>query len=493
MAARHAGTLGRGIVYAAGNVARRGLHVLLLPVYTATLPPDALGVLALLTVTGRVLTLLLVTPLVTGALERFYYHPHWRRLRPVLAFNIAVVLGLCAAAAAGIWLAAAGPIGRWLLPAAAGVRPVALVRLYALVVLLWPLELLGLCFLKLLGRAGRTVAVSLAEAGVAAAVIVTGLLTGFGLAAVVAGTAAGMAVAVALSAPTLLAHCRARAAPRVLRRPLGVGLPMLPVGLSRLAMHLGDRYVLRAFLPAGRIGVYDVSYRLSEAIDTAVGTPAHDAAHPAIRRLEAEPARQRRFIRRWALLAYGLALGAALGLALLAREVLMLVAFANPAYWDGWVVLPLVAFGFAQQALGAFLDWGLIMTNRTGLLSGVLAVSAAANILLNVLLIPPLGILGAALATAVSYTLWNVLRGAFSWRLYRLAVPVGRLVALTLLAGGLYAASLLLGPLALSLPAGVGVKLVLWAAFVPLAWGVLSRGERRRARIALTRLARRRR
>jgi len=492
MAPQRAGTLGRSVVYAAGNLARRGLHLLLLPVYTATLSPGQFGVLAILTVTGCVLSLLLVTPLVTGALERFYYHPHWRRLRPVLAFNVSVLLGLCAVAAAALWLAAAGPIGRLLLPAAQGVQPVALARLYALVVLLWPLELLGLCFLKLLGRAHQTVAVSLAEAAVAAAIIVAGLLTGFGLTAVVVGTAAGMATAVLLSAPTLLAHCRPRVAPRLLRRPLAVGLPMLPMGLSRLVMHLGDRYVLRALRPPEDIGVYDVSYRLSEVIDTAVGTPAHDAAHPTIRRLEAAPVRQRRFIRHGALLAYGLALTAGLGLALLAREIVMLVAFANAAYWDGWVVLPLVAFGFAQQALGAFLDWGMIMTNRTGILSAVLVVSAAVNILLNLLLIPVLGILGAALATAVSYTLWNVLRGACSWRLYRLGVPTARLAALTLLAGALYAASLLLGPLDVSLPVGVAVKLALWAAFPLLAYALVPDGsQRRRVRAALARLRRR--
>ena len=108
------------------------------------------------------------------------------------------------------------------------------------------------------------------------------------------------------------------------------------MGLSRLVMQLGDRYVLRVLVPLGQLGLYSLGYSLAEVIDTAVGTPVHAGADPAIRRLEADPQRQRRFIRSSATLYYALALLAGLLLSLYAREVVMLLA-RDRSFWPCWV------------------------------------------------------------------------------------------------------------------------------------------------------------
>jgi len=476
MSARLSTTLKLSWTYAVGNLARRGLHVVLLPLYTTYLSIGDFGVLAMLTVTGGVLSMLISTPLVTGGLMRFYYHPDYRHRQGVLLFNVTLVLVAAAGVLAGAWLALAEPIAGMLLGRG---RSAGLVRLYSLALLLWPISLLHLSLIKLRSKAKLFVLLSLGECFVSAGVIVWGLVyANMGVAAVILGLVAGMAFTSLASAPFLLKHCRARLSASVLAGPLRFGCPLLPTGLSRLAMQLGDRYVLRAFVPMGTVGVYSFGYSLSEAIDTAVGTPVNDGVGPTIRKLESDPDRQRQFIRRSATLYYLLAVLAALALSMYAKEIVMLLA-RRPEYWPCWVIIPVVSLAFAQQTLGLFLEWGMIMRNKSLHMSGVLLVSAAVNIGLNFVLIPRYGIMGAAVATVVSYGLWNVLKGYYSARFYDLRFDLRRLAQITVLAVGAYLLSLASAGW-LGFWVNFGLKAVLLAAFAILCWvtGVLDAGQK---------------
>ena len=124
--------------------------MVLLPVYTSYLSVADFGVLAMLTVTGGVLAMLISTPLTTGGVMRFYYHPDYRDRQGVLVFNVMLVLAAAAGVLAGAWWAFSAPVARLLLGVARG-RTV--VSLYSLVLLLWPISLLGVSFIKLRSKA----------------------------------------------------------------------------------------------------------------------------------------------------------------------------------------------------------------------------------------------------------------------------------------------------------------------------------------------------
>lgn len=476
----HGKTLRLSALYAVGNLTRRGIHVILLPVYTAYLTKADFGIIALLTVSGGVLAMLIVTPLLKGGLARFYYHPDFRDKKGVLVFNIAALLVLLTGAVSAIWLAAAKGIASTLL-GDVGHRD--LVRLYALVLLLWPISMLQLALMNLLQMGRLFVFICFVEAVVTAAVVTVGLTyLKLGVAAVILGSIAGMAATALLGLPVLLKRARFRLQPGILSRPLGFGCPLLPEGLSRLVMQVGDRYVLRLLVPLGRIGLYSLGYGLAEVIDTAIGTPVYDGVNPTIRKLEHDPPRQRRFIRSSATMYYLLAVFAGLVLALYSREVVMLLA-TNREFWPCWVIIPVVTFAFVQQALAPFLDWGMIMRNKPYHISGVLVASAAVNIALNFLLIPRYDIMGAAVATLVSYMLWNVLKGYYSWKFYDLRLDLRRLAHITLLGVGVYLLSLVIAKWD-SLWLNIVIKALLACCFVALCYttGVLTAEHKVRIR-----------
>ncbi|NEZ03430.1 flippase [Wenzhouxiangella sp. XN201] len=71
---------------------------------------------------------------------------------------------------------------------------------------------------------------------------------------------------------------------------------------------------------------------------------------------------------------------------------------------------PLLILGVGQVANAGFGATGMVlnMTGHEREVSRAVAVAAVVNIVLNLLLIPPLGVIGAAIATSMSLVFWNV-------------------------------------------------------------------------------------
>ncbi len=477
MAHSHGKTLTLSAQYAIGNVARRGVHLVMLPLYTAYLTTADFGVYALLILAGVFISALICTPLITGGLMRFYYHPSYREKQGVLLFNTTIVLAILSAGVAAAWYFTAGPLASILLDDVAHVR---VVMLFSLLALLSPIHLLVLSLMNLRQMGRYFIVVCLAEALVTVAVVVVALVyLKLGVAALVLGGIGGMASTVLLGLPVLLVHMRFRLRLGVLAEPLRFGIPLLPEGVSRLVLLLGDRYVLRLFLPLGQVGLYAMGWSLSEVIDTAIGTPVYNGVNPTIRQLEHEPDQQRRFIRSSATMFYALTVFAGLVLSLYAREVVMLLTTGRE-FWPCWTVVPVVTFAFVLQALGAFLDWGMIMKNKAYHISGAVLVAAGVNIGLNLLLIPYYGIMGAAVATCVSQLLWNVLKGYFSWRLHDVRLDLLRLGHITIIAVGVYLLSMAVAT-SNSLLLNIAIKAALAAGFLVLCYttGVLSAAQKK--------------
>jgi O-antigen/teichoic acid export membrane protein len=100
-------------------------------------------------------------------------------------------------------------------------------------------------------------------------------------------------------------------------------------------------------------------------------------------------------------------------LALLGEPVIRLVF--GPDYSSGYAALAILAVGQLGNAIFGSVAFLLNMTGHERDTARGLAVAVAVNVVLNLLLIPLLGLEGAALATTTTLVLWNVLL----WRAVR--------------------------------------------------------------------------
>ena len=107
---------------------------------------------------------------------------------------------------------------------------------------------------------------------------------------------------------------------------------------------------------------------------------------------------------------------------------------------------------------------GISLENRTRLFAGAAWTTALVNVLLNFLLIPRFGALGAGIATFLSYALLTGLYLYWSQRLHPIPLEISKLLYSAGLLFGVTAAGILLMPVeAWSVP-GILIKFTLLAA-----------------------------
>jgi O-antigen/teichoic acid export membrane protein len=198
--------------------------------------------------------------------------------------------------------------------------------------------------------------------------------------------------------------------------------PLFVIGLLSIVNLQADLLLVAALRGPESAGVYQAAARGAELVAFSL-LVANFALQPMISRLHAlgDTAGLQRAATFTARLALGAALPLALVLAAFGGPILGVV-FGAP-FERGALCLAILCAGQAVSAALGSVDHLLSMTGHERDAALGLALGAAANVALGLVLIPRWDIEGAALATAASLILWNV---ALSWRVrVRLGITAG--------------------------------------------------------------------
>ena len=353
-----------------------------------------------------------------------------RRYYSTLFFSV----GLTAAVVTAIFTAAMFRAPQWLIDAPlAGLLGVAgsLILLRALESVLW-------AFLRVEERTKTYSAVNVAiKAGTIAAVCV--LLT-FGRSPRVyfAGSIAVELVAVALLTIWLMRRGlidRAGFDWSLARHSVAFGVPLIAYELAGLVLGAGDRFLVRHYLGGQALGLYSVAYGLSSYINEILITPLNLALIPIYMRLWASEGRARtaEFLSSGLDLFVMAAVGLLAGACALSRDGILLLA--SPKYRGADSLIPLLVAGLLVYTSGAFLSAGLLIQKRTITMAKLLLAAAAANVGLNIFLLPRMGLQAAALVLFVSYVFCMLLLGRASFRVLPLRVDAKAMARYCLAAG----------------------------------------------------------
>ena len=261
----------------------------------------------------------------------------------------------------------------------------------------------------------------------------------------------------------------------LLREMNRFGLPLVPTALFLWVTNFSDRFFLVKLADVAEAGLYSVGVRVASAMVLLL--TAFRMAWPAFAysiRDEDEARRTYAFV-----LTYLTVVTAwvALALTLLSPWLVDLLAAARFAE-SSRVVGPL-AFSTVSYAAYVVVAIGVGRARRTQFNWVVTGAAAVVNAVLNITLIPPYGMMGAAIATVAAYTTMAIGMAWWSQRIYPVPYQWRRVVTATLGAVALAALGKALG---VGIPAAIG--LILAYPLVLFALGFTSREERRR----LTRL-----
>jgi O-antigen/teichoic acid export membrane protein len=228
-------------------------------------------------------------------------------------------------------------------------------------------------------------------------------------------------------------------------RPLvRAGLPFLPNSLSFWALAYVDRLLLPAFaVPLGERGLYETANKLASML-TLLTVPFQNAWGPLALSIREEPSAPRTYSK---VLTYFtiVSLGLVLAMGLFAHEIMVLLAFliGKSDYIPSAVYVAPLSYIAVANGIGVAVGVGAYIAKRTSVFGWTTMIGAALNLLLNLLLIPRFGALGAAWATALGYAVVPVALYVAAQRVYSVPFEVWKV----LLALGVQAALMLSGTL----------------------------------------------
>src|SRR5215213_9056212 len=416
------------IVYGLSGVMLQAVGVVTLPVFARAFTRDEYGVLEIgLVVSAFVLTIVDLG-LASAAQRSYYDYPQADSdARKAVVFTALSATTAVAILAASILAAFSEPLAAWLY-GSRDERPFLL-------------------------------AVALA---VPLVVSVTGVVAlDWGISAICVGVIAGSTLAAVYGIAVVHRDVGRRFSTKELRAMLFYGVPLVPAALSLWGLALLDRVMLGKLADLTEVGEYAVANRVSSLLMLAV-TAFALAFGPFIFSIYSEDREKEKIVRAKALMYLTIVLLAGgVALTLFAREAIDVVAprFDRAYEAVGPLTLGVVAFGISSVVLA-----GISFARRTVYVAGIAAAAVLVNAVLNLILIPPFGMIGAAVAATAGYTTLAVVQYFVAQRLYPTPYELGKIVRGTAIAVALGSIGLLtLEPLALAF----AVKALAFLAFLP--------------------------
>jgi O-antigen/teichoic acid export membrane protein len=426
------------VVYMVPAVVSRGLAIILVPLYTRALSPADFGSLDLLVVFATLVKLTVALE-VSQAVARFYAAEPGAGRRVAYASTSwwFTVLTYSLFALAALWQAeslADLVMGRGGMASAFRIG----------VLYIWASGLFFLIQNQLrweLRSVPYAVTSGIMTIVTAAGALVAIYALGLGLEGLLWGMAAGAAAGAAYGLSRLQGSYRWRFDVAALREMLAFSLPLVPASIAVFVNTFADRLMVNHLLSVDAVGVYGIGFRIASVVGLVmVGFQA--ALTPLVYTYYRErdtPAILARIFR--VFVAFALLLS--LGLVLFAHEILAFMA--PPAYASGASVIALLVPSVLLAQMSIFTP-GIVIARKTHLILAITVAAAAANIMLNWLLIPVLDIDGAALATLLAnagafaaYLVWSQRLYPVPHRLLALGAAVAGVAALAALRQALLA------------------------------------------------------
>ena len=238
------------------------------------------------------------------------------------------------------------------------------------------------------------------------------------------------------------------------------GMPLVPAALALWAVNFIDRLFIALFKDQGEVGVYSVAVRVSSAIVFLM--MAFRMAWPAFAYSIEDDRHARRTYSYVLTYVVYVACWISLAFALLAPWIVHLLA-RNPSFYRASEAVGLLSFGGAAYMAYTVMAIGSGRARKTQWNWVIAAIAAAINVVLNVILIPPYGMIGAAIATVAAYVALFIGMVIYSQEVYYVAYQWRRVLTATAVAVGLTVLGALVNaPLAAAIVLVLAYPLVLW-------------------------------
>jgi O-antigen/teichoic acid export membrane protein len=397
---------GHAAMYAMGNIARRFVGFVMLPIYTRFLTPADYGVIGLLT-----FALALMEPLLGArlgwAIPKFYFDAPDHHGRRKVIWGAVIVTGGASAVSVLVLVLFRNFAADILF----GNRKYALaLGLFAISLLTQPIEQTGMTYLRLRERSGLFFVFSVGKLllqlvlNLALVVYWRGGVLGVVLSSVISS------VLIAIASCVYVAIHEAPAFDwQLTRRMLQFCWPLWLSAIAGLYIGASASLFLRVFDTLSDVGRLQLALKFAVTVGMLLWAPFQQHWEPMSFKYYKEPNGKRKFQVAFISISALMFIGG-LVVSIFAEPVIKVMA-TKPFYAAASVV-PVFTLALVLDRLRTFFDFGFMITDRTKMRGGYQYATALVLTLAYLALIPRFGLAGAAAAQCLTFV------GTFVWVYY---------------------------------------------------------------------------
>ena len=215
--------------------------------------------------------------------------------------------------------------------------------------------------------------------------------------------------------------------------------PFIPAGAASILVNVIDKPLLSHLTSLADVGVYQANFKIGIFMMLIVSM-FDQAWRPFFIQEEKEPGAKQTFaeIFTWSFALLGwVFLGLSLLMPLIIQSNIFGFNLINRAYWGGLKIIPLVVGGYLFY--GCYINFMIapVLTKKTTVLMKITLLGAATSVLVNILVVPRIGILGAGWAILASYFVMALSLFIFGQKNYKIDYEYKKIffIALLIIAG----------------------------------------------------------
>jgi len=414
------------LIYGLGNLLNRIVGFLMIPIYTRFFSPSDYGVMELVTLTTQIISII-ASAGIANAIGRFYFQYEDSVNRnevlstSIIAFSLLslIIIGPLCLMGSQLSLLLFGTVSFSSF-------------FFISILSIWTssLSAIGFLYMRIRKQSLRFLLFSLLKL-----IIALGLNVYFvvylkvGVIGVLYSTLISSSIFMLLLNGPILFHTGLKFSRDKFNEIVKFGLPLIPASLGNMIVLSSDRFFLNNLCSMADTGLYSLASRFAVIPSQFVTYPFMQIWD--VRRLEIyKQKKSEEFMGRVFTYFCLLIILVGLGVSVLARDVIMIMA--DSKFWSAYKVIPILILAQVIVSFFQHFNFGILITKKTKLFSYIDLTNGTLNLVLNYFLIKKYGVMGAAFATLISYTLRVVMVYIVTVPLYKIhfeAIRVCKLFA----------------------------------------------------------------
>lgn len=211
---------------------------------------------------------------------------------------------------------------------------------------------------------------------------------------------------------------------RMLKELILYSLPMIVNSISWWITNASDRYMIEWFMTNSDIGLYSVATKLPTIITSFTGV--FNQAWLISSVIEYENEKEKKFYSETFRKFYGLSFLACCFFIMIVKPFMAI--YVSNEYYVAWKYAPILIASAISSGIASFMVGIYYACMKNISITITTVIGGIFNIILNLILIPKIGVLGAAIATYISWTIIAFIRMIDIKRIFYFKVNYSRLI-----------------------------------------------------------------